>query len=731
MSTIKGAAGKGKKTLKPGAEDKREDVLQAVIIADSFQTRFIPFSLEKPRCLFPLANTPLIEYTLEFLAMNGVQEVFIYAGAHQEQIESYIRQSRWTPISRSCPFVDLQFIRVSDARSIGDFLRDLDKRSIIGGDFVLVHGDLVSNVMLDGALAAHRARKEANRDAIMTMVLREGGEHEHQTKVNGITPIFALDPRQRRCLHYEEMNPFQEDRYTTLDEDVLKNHELEIRTDLIDAQIDICTPDVLALWSESFDYELPRANYLHGVLKDYELNGKTIHTEIVSEGYSARATNLQMFEAISRDVLSGWAYPFVPDSNLVKGHTYKSWDDNVYREDGVQLGVDCDVSSSILGRDTQVGPQTTVSDSVIGRNCRIGSNVRISDSYIWDDAIVEDGAVVEHSLIAEYVVIGKSAHILPGSLLASGVHVSDNITIRPSTVLSILSSESTSVPHDTELLGPQGKGARYKDPDFDDLDEDDPVRLQKSLIYTLDDYNFDASTISTFSPDFDEDTLAEFESHQSPTTNQESRSRLSSFASDDSGNGGSGSFLSEAVHGLLDALRGEGGDFDSEKLEFMSLRLANDASDVAVRRAVATAFVRRAVELLKVDGEGLEPSKAAKTVLTERPGAQTFVAEVGVGSGSVKEQIEFALAVQRACVSSAKVIEVARAGNLLAALFQHMYQEEILEEDGILGWWIDSRASEGEGAQGENMRGVKEKCKVLVDWLEDAEEEDSDESDDE
>lgn len=43
-----GAAGK-KKSTKHGADEKREDVLQAVIIADSFQDRFKPFTLETPR----------------------------------------------------------------------------------------------------------------------------------------------------------------------------------------------------------------------------------------------------------------------------------------------------------------------------------------------------------------------------------------------------------------------------------------------------------------------------------------------------------------------------------------------------------------------------------------------------------------------------------------------------------------------------------------------------------
>ena len=43
------------------------------------------------QCLLPLANTPLIEYTLEFLANAGVEDIFIYCGAHTEQVEQYIK----------------------------------------------------------------------------------------------------------------------------------------------------------------------------------------------------------------------------------------------------------------------------------------------------------------------------------------------------------------------------------------------------------------------------------------------------------------------------------------------------------------------------------------------------------------------------------------------------------------------------------------------------------------
>jgi len=37
--------------------------------------RFRPITVERPKVLLPLVNVPMIEYTLEWLAMNKVEEV--------------------------------------------------------------------------------------------------------------------------------------------------------------------------------------------------------------------------------------------------------------------------------------------------------------------------------------------------------------------------------------------------------------------------------------------------------------------------------------------------------------------------------------------------------------------------------------------------------------------------------------------------------------------------------
>lgn len=681
----------------------------------------------------------MIEYTLEFLAMNGVQDVFVYCGRHIDQVEDYIYDSpRWRPGSKINPFSTLEFIRVSDAHSIGDFLRDLDKRSLMSSDFILIHGDLVANVPLDAALAKHRARREANREAIMTVVLRSAGEEDHRTKSHGITPHFLVDPSTGRCLHYEETHPLQSDHYLTLDPTLLEDHTaLEMRSDLIDCGIDICTPDVLALWSESFDYELPRKNFLHGVLKDFELNGKFIYTEILDDGYAARASNLQMYDAISKDILGRWTFPLVPDSNLVMDHTYKTSKSGVCLEDSVTISPSSSITNSVFGQRSKLGSGSTVLNSFIGRRCKIGKNVHVENSYIWDDVVVQDGASIYRSVLANAVTVGKGSSIPEGSLLSYGVQVGDNVQLTgPNAKISLRSGDGNPAKNDTKLLGTNGRGGIYtesQDLDSDEEEEeDDPSTLQHSLIYSLAGLNLSTSSISTLSSTGDADSDMEESVAQlqdvdptATTSDTSTRMRLSSLAlSDDSSSGRTGAFHGDAVTGLLDSLRADDtSDFDGAKLEFMGLRLANDASDSAMRRAIAVAFTRRAVELLST----LEPTKAAESAFLSKKGAVKFVREVGVG-GDEAEQVEFELALQKTLVAlvAAKNLELVRAGALLAAMLQQLYNQDVLEEEGILAWWADKRAAEGE-----SMAAVRDKCRVLVDWLENADEEDSEEEEDE
>jgi len=688
-----------------------EQVLQAVILADSFEDRFAPFSLQKPRCLLPLANVPLIEYTLRFLQFNGVDEVYIYAHNHVDQLEEYIDKSPlWSFKSKLNPFRLIEFLRVTNATSVGDCLRDLDKRGIVHGDFVLVHGDVVANLDLQPVLEQHKARREANRDACMTIVLREAGLGPHRAKPKAVTPVFLVEKPGGRCLHYGEVSPADDESCQLLDEAVLKFSHTELRADLIDPGIDICTPDVLALWSESYDFSTPRKHFLQSVLNDWELNGKMIYTHVVDEGYAARASNLQMYDAVSRDVVGRFTFPFVPDRDA----SYKRLQNGVYLEQPVTLSPRCELASSVVGRGTSFGNGSQVSRSVIGQNCTIGKNVRIEKSFIWDDVVIGDNTVLTHAVVASSVKVGSNCQVPEGCLVSFGVHIGDDITLPRNAAVSVLDHAGKPSPNDTKLLGAQGRGASYAPEDEDD--ERDPASLEKTLIFSVEHLDLSDDSVSSFG-DSDPESDSDDDTTAGPA--RLTRSRLSSVGSEDSETARkTASFHTDAVHGLLDALRDAGGDFDAAKLEFMGLRLSLDASDAAVRRAVAAALALRASELLNpaAGRPALAPGAAAERAVKGTPGAAAFVREMGID----RDPVPFVLALQKALL----VARADKAGALLQALLQQLWHSDALDGDDVVAWWDDPRSSEGEA-----MAAVRGRCQELMTFLEDAEDDDSDEDD--
>eukprot|EP00955_Chlamydomonas_euryale_P097408 365072-Chlamydomonas_euryale.AAC.26 len=58
-----------------------------------FVQRFLPVTLEKPKALLPLVNVPMIEYTLHWLASNGVEEAYVFCSSHADQIKAYLDAS--------------------------------------------------------------------------------------------------------------------------------------------------------------------------------------------------------------------------------------------------------------------------------------------------------------------------------------------------------------------------------------------------------------------------------------------------------------------------------------------------------------------------------------------------------------------------------------------------------------------------------------------------------------
>ncbi|KAL8746847.1 MAG: hypothetical protein Q9190_001207 [Brigantiaea leucoxantha] len=697
-------APKAKEKHKQPLEEKREESLQAVVRTLLRLQRSMPPAIDKCGlagagrfCLLPLANTPLIEYTLEFLAHAGVRDIFIYCGLHTDQLESYINSSKWK--STSSPFQTLTLLK-SDATSVGDAMRDLDNRDLITGDFVLVSGDVISNIAIEPVLSQHRARRAKDKNAIMTMVLREAGV-EHRTKSRGRRPIFVIDPDAERCLHYEELRSKEtDDRFINLDPDLLSSHaELEIRADLIDCYIDICTPDVLSLWSDNFDYQSVRTSFLFGVLKDYELNGKTIHTYIVADEYASRVKSLRAYSAVSKDVIDRWAYPLCPDSNLVKGQTYRHQRGNVYKEDGVVLARNCRVNNGcVVGEGTSIGDGSVVTDSVLGRRCRIGKNSNIKGAYLWDDATVGDGSEINGAIIAEGVIVGNNCIIEPGALISYGARIADSTTVKGiRRITRIRGSQDSSPRPDPTVVGEGGEGYDYA---ADSDGDSNGSTASANLVYSNPDLSLSISSISTLAS-------TRSDSEALPDT-----SRRESFVSETSDEAvPNKDFHVEATASVLDGLQKD--DLpENIFLELNALRMTMDVSQHAIRRAIVAAFVKRIANL---EAAGIGARESVHKVLSKYKAVverTIFDKE----SEQKPDQVDFLMLMQEQLVGKTN------GKNLMLFTAKELYDLEAIEEDGILQWWNDKRSGDGEMAE------VRSLTEQFVTFLEEAEEDD-DESD--
>lgn len=620
------------------------------------------------------------------------------------------RHSKW--MRDVSPF-SLEIIR-SDARSVGDAMRDLDHKQLITGDFICVYGDVVANISMEAALAEHRARREKDKKAIMTMVLREAGDF-HRTKSNHIRPAFVIDPDSQRCVHYEQLRPRQTPRLD-IAEEVLKDHvEVEVREDLIDCGIDICTPEVLAQYTDNFDWQAPRRGFLYGVLKDFETNQLTIHTHLTNEGYAARVKNLQSYDAVSKDIVSRWAYPLCPDVNMLSDQSYQLQKGNVYREDGVVLARSSVINrKSVLGKATSVGEGTVVSNSIIGRRCMIGRRVRLNGAYVWDDARIGDDTTIDKAVVANETSIGQRCYVHSGALISYGVTIGNDMTVKGNGRITRFKRKQTydkdelvKADTDTKVVGEGGEGHNMA---LDDDDEDFVESLLSANIFQMQRFSISDDSISNLDSEEEEDEV------DSDIRRRSSRSEsFASMNSDESGDTRrkAADFHHEATTSIVDALQ-KNEDADTIQLELQALKLTANAEDKQVRRAVAVSLMKRIAGLVE---SGSSPKDAVAKVIP--PNMLLVERCVLTGKDEYGEQVEFLLYMQ------ADLVRRQQGDKILLFACNTLAQEDLVEAEGFEQWWNDPRSSATD-----ELQNVRKDTKQLVDVLvgdddEDEEDEDS------
>jgi NDP-sugar pyrophosphorylase family protein len=66
--------------------------MKSMILAAGFGTRLLPLTDRRPKALMPVANRPILAWSMDYLRNYGATEIIINAHHHHEQVADYVRE---------------------------------------------------------------------------------------------------------------------------------------------------------------------------------------------------------------------------------------------------------------------------------------------------------------------------------------------------------------------------------------------------------------------------------------------------------------------------------------------------------------------------------------------------------------------------------------------------------------------------------------------------------------
>ncbi len=353
--------------------------MKALVLAGGFGTRLRPLSCSRPKPLFPVANKPIIDYTLQSLAQAGVDTVILSVHYMADRIADYLGSSKYG--------MDIIVSREQRPLGKGGGIKNAEK--LLGGEpFAVINGDIITDIDISRLVAFHE-----EKGGMATIALHWVEDPSRYGSVD-------LDGEERITRFVEKPGPGQ------------------APSNLINAGIYVLEPGVLDYMpSGKFDTEEEVFPVLaqEGKLFGFEAHGYWSDVGVPAEYLNANAAVLGK---MSGDAVNGNAY--VDPTSTVKKPCVLG--------DDVHIGADSVIGPNVSIMDNaHVGRGVAIENSIIfaGATVEDGSSVR--DSIIGENAVLGQGVRLEPG-----VLLGDYAQIKEGVTITGGVTICPAKTVKES-----------------------------------------------------------------------------------------------------------------------------------------------------------------------------------------------------------------------------------------------------------------------------------------------------------
>ncbi|CAH4033416.1 unnamed protein product [Pieris brassicae] len=407
----------------------KENVVQAVVIMDTFNSNLNPICADKPTGLLALAGVPLIDYVLESLVAGGVGEVILFSCQEPSKVREYVKKRKGEKVPWTFT-LDVQILSSETCQTMGDVMREIDAAGLIRGYFILLNVNTITNVNFAQLLEQHKQTCKKDKGAAMTLVYKEVA-WDHPLISNN-NPIFvAADGNTNKILLYQKYKIKCRDNTLSLPlESVLHHSEVKLHHNLLDANIALCSPSVPPLFSDNFDFQ-NRNDFIHGILINEDILASSLYyTLLKGNQYAAAVTNWKTYHIICLDVLHRWVHPLSIETGSFYQNSYIFMGKHNYIKTNSVLSRSCSlIEDVIIGSESHISDMSSLRKSIIGDKSLIGKNVTLQGSHIMNNVVVKDNCKIINSFIDDGCIIEDNC-ILEGVIIACGAKVNTDSKLK-------------------------------------------------------------------------------------------------------------------------------------------------------------------------------------------------------------------------------------------------------------------------------------------------------------
>ena len=364
-------------------------IQQAVILAAGEGQRLRPFTAQKPKALISIANKPMLQYTIEALAINGIRHIIMIVGYKKEQIQDYFGFG-------SDLGVDIEYIIQRQQLGTGHALKQA--KGHLDNEFLVTAGD---NIIDANTIASFIQRapnallvKESNDVTNYGMVVLDKDKVKEivEKTANPVTNLISTGTYlfTKEIFHFVEDEPVLT---SALKNMITGGYKITAyKTDGI--WLDIVYPwDILRLNETALRTILPSLS------------------RIIERGVTIKGP-------VS-----------IGHNTIIRANSYITGP--------VMVGEHCDIGPSVyiapstsIGNNVIISPFTEIRNSVIGNNVEVGSGSVIEDSIIDKGCIIK-GRFTARSEKTSIRVASENHFVKLGAMLGESCTISDGVTIYP------------------------------------------------------------------------------------------------------------------------------------------------------------------------------------------------------------------------------------------------------------------------------------------------------------